>query len=108
MGIENNNNQTDSYNNSKWVINLSKMTLTKGQESLLAERPNFALAPYNIPSTDYITAVESICHKLRDQDTQELRADINSFLRRFQAPKPNLTKQERRGLAQLKRTWNFF
>ena len=66
QGSENNNNQTGNYNNSKWVINLSKTTLTKGQESLLAKGPNFALAPYSIPSTDYITAVESIFHKLRD------------------------------------------
>ena len=73
QGLGNNNNQIDSNNNSKWVINLSKSTLTKGQESHLSKGPNFALAPYNIPSTDYITVVESICHKCRDQDAQELR-----------------------------------
>ena len=33
----------------------------------------------------------------------ELRAKVNSLLREAQAPKPNLTKQERLGLAQLKR-----
>ena len=47
--------------------------------------------------------VESVCPKLRDQDTQELRADINSLLRRSHTPKPNLTREERRGLAQLKK-----
>ena len=82
---------------------MSKTSLTEGQESLLAKGPNFALAPYNIPITDYITAAESICHKLRDHDAQEPRPDINSLLRRSQAPKPNLTKQERRGFAQLKK-----
>ena len=82
---------------------MSKTTLTKGQESLLAKGPNFSLAHYNIPSTDYITVVESICHKLKDQGAQELRVDINSLLRRSQAPKPNLTKQERRSLVQLKK-----
>ena len=34
---------------------------------------------------------------------QELGADINSLHRRSQAPKTNLTKQERIGLAQLKK-----
>ena len=96
QGLENsNNNKTGIHNNSKWVINLSKTALTKGQELLLAKGPNYALAPNNIPNVDYITADESICPKLRDQDAQELRADINSLPGRSQAPKRNLTKQER-------------
>ena len=33
----------------------------------------------------------------------ELRADINSLLRKGKVPKPNLTKQERIGLTQLKK-----
>ena len=81
QGSENNNNQIGNYNKSKWVINLLKTTLTTGQESLLEKGPHFALAPYNIPSTDYVTAEESICHKLRDKDAQELRVDITSLLR---------------------------
>ena len=70
---------------------------------LLAKGPNYALAPVNIPNVDYITVVESICPKLRDQKAQELRVDINSLLRRSKAPKANLTKQERIGFVQPKR-----
>ena len=77
-----NNNQTGNPYSNKWVINLSKTSLTKEQESLLAKGPNFALAPCNTPSTDYITVVELIYHKLKEQEAQELRADINSLLRR--------------------------
>ena len=33
----------------------------------------------------------------------ELRSDVNALLRKATAPKPNLTKEERTGLAQLKR-----
>ena len=51
------------------------------------------MTPSNIPSTDYITMVEA----------QELKADVNSLLRRVEKPKHNLSKQERRGLAQLKK-----
>ena len=33
----------------------------------------------------------------------ELRADVNSLLRRAKVPKANITKQERIGLSQLKK-----
>ena len=35
-----NNNQTGNPNSNKWVINLSKRSVTKAQESLLAKGPN--------------------------------------------------------------------
>ena len=44
-----------------------------------------------------------MCHKLKEEDAEELRADVNSLFRRSQVPKPNLTKQESIGLAQLKK-----
>ena len=52
---------------------------------------------------DYITAVESVCSKLKEEDAMELRLDINTLLRKAKAPKPNLTRQESIGLAQLKK-----
>ena len=52
---------------------------------------------------DYITTVESMCSKLKEEDAMELRLDINTLLRKAKAPKPNLTRQERTGLAQLKK-----
>ena len=93
-------NNKNNNNNNKWVINLSKTSLTKAQESLLAKGPNFALAPSTFPSMEYIAAVESICSKLKKQDAEELRAEVNSLLKRMHTPKPNLTKQERKGLSQ--------
>ena len=98
-----NNTQLQVETNSKWVINLSKTNLTEGQISVLAKGPNFAIAPRHIPNLDYITAIEPVCHKLKEEDAGELRADINSLLRRTQVPKSNLTKQESVGLAQLKK-----
>ena len=44
-----------------------------------------------------------MCQKLKEEDTGELRTDINSLHRRLQVPKPNLSKQESIGLAQLKK-----
>ena len=52
---------------------------------------------------DYITAVESMCSKLKEEDAMELMSDINMLLRKAKAPKPNLTRREGMGLAQLKK-----
>ena len=85
------------------VINLSKTELTPAQKSLLARGPNFATLPNNIPNLEYITAIESVCPKLKKEDASELRANINTLLRKGKAPKPNLNKQERIALSQLKK-----
>ena len=45
-----------------------------------------------------MTAVESVCHKLKEEDAAELRADINSLLRRAKVPRSNLTKWESIGI----------
>ena len=99
----NSNSQLQVNNNTKWVINLYKTSLTEGQRSVLAKGPNSSAVPRYIPNVDYITAVESMCPKLKEEDAMELGADINSILRKAQMPKPNLTRQERLGLAQLKK-----
>ena len=57
----------------------------------------------HIPNVDYITAIESMCPKLKEEDAMELRAYINSLHRRAKVPKANLTKQEKIGLSQLKK-----
>ena len=44
-----------------------------------------------------------MCPKFKAEDALELRADINALLSKGKAPKPNLNKQERIGLTQLKR-----
>ena len=90
-------------NNNKWTINLSKTSLTEGLKSVLSKGPNFSIAPKYISNVDYIMAEESMCPKLKEEDAMELRANINSLLRKAQVPKPNLTRQERLGLAQLKK-----
>ena len=99
--VDNNNINSHSQdsNNNKWVINLSKTNLTEGQRSVLAREPNFSIAPRHIPSLDFITAIESNCPKLKEEEAMEVRADI----KKSSSTQPNLTKQERLGLAQLKK-----
>ena len=42
--------------------------------SVLSKGPNFAITPKYIPNVDYITAVESMCSKLKEEDAMELRS----------------------------------
>ena len=44
-----------------------------------------------------------MCPKLKEEDASELRANINALPRKGKAPKPNLNKQERIALSQLKK-----
>ena len=47
--------------------------------------------------------METMCSKLKEEDAAELRGDINAILRKGKAPKPNLNKEERIALAQLRK-----
>ena len=86
-----------SNSNNKWVVNLSKTTLTPAQYSLLGKGPQLCWLPLKSPhNVDYISAIESISHKLMEQDVQELKSDVNSLLKRVPTPKANLTKEERK------------
>ena len=63
--------------NPKWVINLSSKPFTQAQRSVIAKGPNFTVSPKHLPNLEYITAIETACTKLSQQDAEELRADIN-------------------------------
>ena len=64
--------------------------------------PNFALSPSNPPSIELISGIELVCHKLSEQDMQELRAETNCLLRRAKPPKLNITKEEHNALKELR------
>ena len=80
-----------------------KLVLAQGQKSVLSKGPNFSITPRYIPNVDYITVVESMSSKLKEEEAMELRSDINALLRKAKTPQPNLTRQERIGLAQLRK-----
>ena len=96
-------NQDNINSNSKWVINLSKVELTWAQRTLSENSSNFAISPNNIPNLDYITAIETVCSKLKEEDVAELRREINGILKKGKIPKPNLDKDERTALHQLRK-----
>ena len=58
--------------------------------------------PRHPPNLEYITAIETACTKLSQQDA-ELRADINRLLRPSHPPQPNLTKAQALALREFKR-----
>ena len=89
--------------NLKWVINLSSKPLTQAQRSVLAKGPNFTLSPMHPPNLKYITAIESMCTKLGQQDAEKLRTDINRVLRSYHHPQCNLTKAQSQAKRELKR-----
>ena len=95
QSIDNNNQMQASSNDNKWVIDLSNTPLTQAQESLLSKGPNYAIAPKHHANLDYITAIETACWKLNNQDAEELRTDINALLRKLHGPLPNLNKEGR-------------
>ena len=92
----------NSNQNNKRVVNLYSVPLTPAQESLLTKGPNFALAPLNPPNVKFISAIESVCQTLSDQDAQGLRAETNCLLRKAKTPKSNMTKEERKMLKELR------
>ena len=61
------------------------------------------VTPRQPPNLEYITAIETACTKLSQQDAEELRADVNRVLRSSHPPKPNLAKAQNLPLRELKR-----
>ena len=81
---------------------MSKTPLTAAQQSLLAKGPNFVVTA-KPPNIDYIAAIKAVSSNLTEQDAQELKADVNSLLKRDQVLRANLTREEKKPLTQLKK-----
>ena len=86
----------------KWVINISSKPLSQDQEKLLAHGPNFAVVPKDPPITQYVVAVENVCSKLEEGKAEEFRVQVKSAIQKIKHPRPNLTRGERKAIAELK------
>ena len=51
---------------------------------------------------EFISAIESVYHKLSDQDAQDLRAETNCLPREIKPPRSNITKEESKVLRGLR------
>ena len=87
----------------KWVINISNTPLTPDQEKLLAHGPNYAIMPKEPPITQYVAAVENACTKLEEGKAEEFRVQVKSAIQKIKPPRSNLTRGERRAIAELKK-----
>ena len=91
-----------SNTTNKWVINISSKPLTQAQEKLLAHRPNYAVVPKSPPIAEYIAAIEQACSKLQQGEAEELRGEVKSIIKRSCNPPPNITREERKAIRELK------
>ena len=81
-----------------WVKNLSSAPLTEAQTRALAHGPNFTVVPRSPPVGEYILAIEHACNQLQQGKAEELRGEIKSVLKKIQAPKQNITGEERKAI----------
>ena len=86
-----------------WVKNLSASTLTKDQIKALAHGPNYAIVPRSPPVGEYITAIENVCNQLQQGKVEELRGEIKSVLKNICTPRPNITREERKAIDELRK-----
>ena len=93
--------QQDRLN--KWVINISDQPLTPDQEKLLAHGPNYAIVPKDPPVAQYVAAVEHACSKLEEGKVEEFRVQVKAAIQKIKKLRPNLTRGERKALADLKK-----
>ena len=84
------------------MINLSSKPLTQAERSVLAKGPHFVVSPRHPPNLEYITAIESVCTKLGQQDGEELSTDINRVLRSSH-PQTESTEAHFQAIRELKR-----
>ena len=87
----------------KWVINISSTPLTPDQEKLLAHGPNYAVVPKEPPIAQYVAAVENACTKLEEGKAEEFRVQVKSAIQKIKPPRSNLSRGERRAIAELKK-----
>ena len=82
----------------KWVINISSKPLTKAQEKLLAQGPNFTVVPRSPPITEYVAAIEHACSRLQEGEAEELRGEVKIIIKKTYNPSPNITMEERKAI----------
>ena len=101
-----NENEKGNNKNNTWVRNISSTPLTEAQLKVLLHGPNFAVVPRYPPVGEYIASIEQACSQLKQGEAEELRGEIKSILKKIQPPKLNITMEEQKALAELRRDKN--
>ena len=62
LAKQNNTTETKIRRENNWVKNLSSTPLTKEEEKILSNGPNYAIVPRIPPIGEYVTAIEQVCN----------------------------------------------
>ena len=73
------------------------------EEKALAHGPNFAVVTMEPPVSKYISQNERMCQQLKQGKAEELRVGTKQIFMNIQPPKPNIRKEEAKGIQDLKR-----
>ena len=103
--LTNQNNMTAHSNRREntWVNNLSSTPLTQDEKKLLSNGPNYAIVPRIPPIGEYITAIENVCNQLEQGKGEELRGEVKKVLKKVHPPRPNISRDERKAIEQLRK-----
>ena len=85
--------------------NLSSTPLTEDQIKALSNGPNFAVVPRVPPVGEYIMAIENMCNQLQQGKAEEFMGEIKT-VSKIQAPRFNITREERKAIDELRRDKN--
>ena len=91
-----------SNNSDKWVKNISKVTLTEDQITLLKKGANFAITPKEIPTDEFIVATEQASKYMTKGEALAMKAEVVEVLKTAKKPISNITKDERKAINELK------
>ena len=93
---------TPYVDKANWVVNLSSRSLSDAEKTLLKKGLNFAVTPGNIPATEIIAKVEAAVRQLDAEQADTVRRAVNGILQQAEPPEPNITKEMRDALKNLK------
>ena len=61
------------------------------------------MVPRSPPVTEYVAAIEHACSKLQQGEAEELREEVKTIIKKTYNPQPNITREERKAITELKK-----
>ena len=61
------------------------------------------MVPRSPPVTEYVVVIEQACSKLQQGEAEELRGEVKTIIKKASNPPPNITKEERKAITELKK-----
>ena len=61
------------------------------------------MVPRSPPITEYVAVIQHACNKLQQGEAEELRGEVKTTIKKTYNPPPNITKEERKAITELKK-----